>query len=131
MEDRIEQELTLLRTRYADLQYVEEGRWVLIPAYPLPAKWNRTETDVAFQIKKGHPGDPPYGIYVPSGLLYESAPPKNYTEPAQTKPPFAGLWGILSWAPEKGQWRATADLATGSNLLNWVMGFSDRFKEGR
>ena len=131
MEERIEQELVLLRRYHPDLEYKEEGRWVRILAYPLPEGWNRSSTDVAFQIIVGYPGTPPYGIYAPAGLTFNGARPDNYVEPASTQPPFPGTWGIFSWTPVEGQWRATADLLTGSNLLNWVIGFADRFREGK
>jgi hypothetical protein len=130
MQPRIEQELALLRQRYPDLDYRADGQWIRIPGYPLPEGWSHPAVDVAFQIPVGFPGTPPYGIYVPAGLMFNGARPNNYTEPASAQPPFGGAWGILSWAPSDGQWRATVDLVTGSNLFNWVRGFSDRFKEG-
>jgi hypothetical protein len=130
MEERIKKELDLLRKRYPDLEYREDGHWIRIPAYSLPAGWNRSSTDVAFQIPVGYPGTPPYGIYVPAGLMFKGNKPNNYQEPAQNQPPFEGSWGIFSWRP-RDQWRATANLVTGSNLLNWVMGFADRFREGK
>ena len=131
MEERIEKELALFRQRYADLEYKEEGRWVRIPSYPLPEGWNQSSTEVVFQIPIGFPGTPPYGIYAPAGLLFKGDRPNNYTEPAPTGPPFPGTWGIFSWTPDDGQWRPTADVVSGSNLLNWVMGFADRFREGK
>lgn len=131
MEERIKKELELLRKRYPDLEYTEEGKWVRIPAYPLPEGWNRSSTDVAFQIPVGYPGTPPYGIYTPAGILFRGHSPHDYREPAPNKPPFSGSWGIFSWRPDEGQWRATADPATGSNLLNWVIGFRNRFQAGR
>ena len=131
MQDRIERELALLRRQYPKLEFKEEGLWVRIPAYQLPAGWNRTCTDASFQIPVAYPGTPPYGIYAPTGLLFNGARPDNYVEPAPTQPPFPGSWGIFSWTPDDGQWRPTADLSTGSNLLNWVTGFGDRFKQGK
>ncbi len=129
MEERIAKELALLRKRYPDLEYRQDGQWVRIPSYPLTEGWNRPETPVAFQMKVGYPGTPPYGIYVPTGLSYRGQRPNNYTEPASPPPPFEGSWGIFSWS-DAGQWRPTADLVTGSNLLNWVRTFADRFREG-
>ncbi len=36
----------------------------------------------------------------------------------------------FSWQPVG--WQPTAELVTaGSNLLNWVVGFSERFREGK
>jgi len=131
MRERIEQELALLRQRYPDLEYREDGRWVRIPSYGLPSGWNRPKTDVAFQIPVGFPGTPLYGIYTPAGLTFNGAGPAKYTEPAPTQPPFGGTWGIFSWTTLDGQWRATANLIDGYTLLNWVTGFADRFREGK
>jgi hypothetical protein len=131
MEDRIAQELALLRKRWGGLEYRDDGRWVKIPSYPLPEGWSARATDVAFQIPTGFPGAAPYGIYVPAGLRFRSETPANYTEPAGTQPPFGGSWGVFSWAPVDGEWRPTADPVTGSNLANWASGFADRFREGK
>ena len=131
MDERIQQELVLLRGRWPNLEYRPDGHWIRIHGYPLPLGWNRSETDVAFQVPVGHPGTPPYGIYTPSGLTFNDQRPDNYVEPAQVQPPFGGTWGIFSWRPDDGEWRPTADLATGSNLLNWIVGFAGRFKEGK
>jgi hypothetical protein len=130
MEERIIKELELLRTKYPDLQYKEDGCWILIPAYSLPEGWNRPVTDIAFQIPVGYPGTPPYAFHTPVGLRFNGNKPNKYQEPAQNVPPFTSAWGTFSWTPDNGQWRATVDLAIGSNLLNCVIGFADRFKEG-
>lgn len=129
MEKRIEQELALLRRYYPNLEYVADGRWVKIPSYSMPPGWNRAATDVAFQFPNGYPTAPPYGIYVPSGLLFNNQSPGNYTETPGPQPPFGGKWSIFSWQPED-QWFATADLVTGSNMLNFARGFKDRFEQG-
>lgn len=133
MQERIEAEYAMLRQWFREAEYGEHGQWVRIPSYPLPEGWNRTSTEVAFQIPVdgGYPGVPPYGIYVPAGLEFQGALPDNYSEPAGTHPPFPGNWGVFSWTPQDGQWRATADPRKGSNLLNWAMGFADRFRQGK
>jgi hypothetical protein len=130
LQERINEELTLIRWRFPDADYHEDGQWVRIPSYTLSGGWNRSSTEVAFQIPVGYPGTPPYGIYVPVGLQLNGAKPNNYTEPAENHPPFPGTWGVFSWRPLDEHWRATSDLRKGPNLLNWVMGFADRFTEG-
>ena len=127
----MQQELKLLRSRFPNVEYRTEGHWFRIPSYPFPEEWNRTVTDVAFQVRAGYPGTPPYGIYVQAGILFKDTKPDNYVEPASNHPPFEGTWGVFSWTPEDGQWRATNDLVTGSNLLNWVLGFTERFRQGK
>lgn len=119
-----------MRSRFPALVYVVEGRWVRLPAYPLPPDWNRAATDVAFQIAANHPSAPPYGIYVPSGLLFRGQTPKEFTPQASNKPPFEGVWDIFSWTIQDGQWQPKTPAAVGSNLLNWALGFTERFREG-
>jgi len=130
VDERVKIEIEMLRARYPDLQVSPDERWVLVPSYPLPPGWKLSSTSVAFQIPVGYPGTPPYGIYVPVGLLFQEKRPNNYTEPAASQPPFAGNWGIFSWQPQDSKWFSRADPVTGSNLLNWVIGFTDRFREG-
>ena len=130
MEERVIQELDLLRMHFPELEYHEDDRWIRLLGFRLPSGWSVDETDVAFPIKIGYPGEQPYGIYVPGGLRFQGHQPSNYTEPASPQPPFDGTWGLFSWSPEPGQWRPTADLVSGSNLLNWVFTFADRFKQG-
>jgi hypothetical protein len=128
VQERIEQELTLLKARFPKIQYEPNGRWLRVPSFPTGTGWNRATTDVVFQIPVGYPGTSPYGIYVPGGLLFNGQRPNNYTEPAPTQPAFQGSWGIFSWSPE--EWRPGATASGGFNLVNWVVGFSQRFQEG-
>ncbi len=132
-KDRINEEIKLLRKYYPNLKWVEDKSWVLIPDYKLPEGlvWNKLSMNICFQIPSGYPATPPYGIYVPSDLLFNNQVPLNFQQPAKNSPPFEGIWGILSWAPVNGEWKLENDILKGSNLLNLVSSFSQRFKEGR
>ena len=130
MQERINEELNLIRQWFPGVEYHEEGYWIRIPSFHLPEGWNQSSTEVVFQVPIGYPGSPPYGIYVPIGIQFHNSKPDNYVEPAGNQPPFTGSWGVFSWSPGNG-WRATADLRKGSNLLNWVLGFAARFSEGK
>lgn len=131
MKERIKKELELLREYYPDVVYHENGGcWTKVPEYSLPSGWSVRATDVVFEIKAGYPTAEPYGIYVPSGLQYSGKNPKNMNASPKPAPPFEGSWWLLSWQPAPGEWRPTADLVSGSNLLNWVRGFRLRFEEG-
>lgn len=131
-EERIEEELALLRSTYPDLVYVADGQWVLIPNYPLITGWSQGCTDVTFQIPAtGYPGTPPYGIYASGALRFNGQVPANFKGNAPTKPPFDGAWGLFSWTVEANQWRANVRVTAGANLYNWVQGFAERFREGR
>jgi Multiubiquitin len=128
--ERIDRELLLIKSRFADVTYESRGQWIHLPRYVLPQGWNRVITPVAFQILPAYPGAPPYGFYTPVGLRFQDKVPGNYTEPAPTQPPFTDKWAVFSWTVD-GNWRPTADVTSGSNLLNWVLGFMQRFQEGQ
>ena len=130
MQQRVMEELALIRREFPGAEYHETERWFFVPAYPLPTGWNREVADVAFQANELHPAAPPYGFYVPAGLLYSGEIPLNYTEPAQNSPPREGAWGMFSWAPET-EWMPRSPAEKGSNLLDWVRSFKARFVEGR
>jgi hypothetical protein len=126
---RIQRELELLRRYYPDLEYVENGQWVLLRRYPLPTPWKPNDIPTCFQIPAAYPGTAPYGFYVPADLKHDGNPPDNSTIP-NNPPPFGGQWRMLSWAPQD-DWRPTNDIETGSNLWGWCRGFTERFRSGR
>lgn len=129
MSNRMQEELRLLRAQFSDVEYIAAGHWVLIRNYLIPttpAGWNRSKTDVAFQIPPS-PGTAPYGFYVPVGIRFNGGLPGNYKEPAGNKPPFEGTWGMFSWSPD-GDWVPAAEISAGCNMLNWAFGFAQRFR---
>jgi hypothetical protein len=132
MLERIEQEVSLLRKYYPDLSVDAGERWIKIPNYILPVgmSWNKKIMDICIEIRTGYPGTPPYGIYVPSDLRYDGKELLSWQPIANNQPSFPGPWAMISWSPE-GQWMPGSDIITGSNLLNFVLSFADRFKEGR
>lgn len=130
MNERIAQELGMLRTCWPDLEYLEAGHWVRIPRYTVPRGiWNVDEVEVAFQIPEQLPGQAPYGFYVRPALRLaaDGSPPNNYTDPVTT--PFGEGWGKFSWAPV--DWRPAAEPAAGSNMVDFVRSLTDRLREGR
>lgn len=129
-EERVAAEVELLRRVFPNLQYQPSGHWVLLPGYEMPTGWNMTASDVAFQVSVSYPGTPPYGLYAPSGLRFKEAVPANYSDPAGTQPPFPGRWAVFSWQPDDGQWTPHAEPAKGTNLVNWALGFAQRFRQG-
>lgn len=128
MASRIEDELNLLRTRFPDLGFQESGQWVLFPRYTLPPSiWDRDEVAVSFQIPPGYPAQKPYSFFVsPRIELSAGGEVKNRTD--SNDPPFEGNWMKYSWDLPK--WQATANLANGSNLLNFALTFHNRLAEG-
>ena len=128
MTERIQAELQYLRTRFPDLEYVEAGQWVRLPRYGIPEGiWDRSEVAVAFQIPPGHPGQKPYGFWVsPRIRLISGQAIQNGGE--SSEPPFSGEWFKFSW--DVPEWRPTADLKQGDNMLNYALTLWSRLKEG-
>ena len=128
MDVRIDSELELLRRYFPALQFLGELRWLRLPGYKLPKGiWDRDRADIAFQIPIGYPGQKPYGFYVNPRLnLLTGANIDNSTP--STEPPFEGDWLKFSW--DMPEWRPTADLQTGTNLLNFALSFADRLQQG-
>lgn len=132
MTDRIAKELALLKTVFRDTEFHEiESGWFRIPRYTVQyGGWQQAEVAVCFQVPAGYPGDAPYAFWVSPLLRLATngaAPANNYQEPSPS--PFPGTWGRFSWSHETG-WKPGADPAAGSNFLNFVLTFRDRFQEG-
>lgn len=125
---RLDEELRLIQSRFPAAS--RSGEWFHIPSYPVTGKgWNRAETSVAFRAQSGYPAGQPYSFYVPSGIRVKEGLPQSYQDTASDKPPFAGNWGQFSWMPDDGQWRPSESPRTGANLLNFALGFENRFRE--
>lgn len=130
---RVAEELDLLRAVFPGVVYEQNGHWFMIPEYPLNGgpSWMPRPLAVAFHAQPGHPGQAPYGIWVPAGVRVQGQAPNNIQDPANQQPPFSGRWALLSWTVEDNQWRPKAEVAKGSNLLNYALGFQQRFEQGR
>lgn len=125
-------ELELLRGVFPDIVYLEDGDWFLIPEYPLSGttEWTPAPLSVAFHAQPGHPGQAPYGIWVPSGVRVRGEAPNNIQDPANKQPPFPGRWALLSWTVN-GKWQPKANPREGANLLDYALGFKERFNQGK
>ncbi len=128
MNERIEQELELLKTVYPDLEWHPESFWVRIPSYPLPdGVWERSEIELAFQVPQNLPGQQPYGFWVRPGLrLANGGTPTNYVYAVST--PLGEGCGQFSWSPIS--WQPKAEITAGSNMLNFARSIADRLREG-
>ncbi len=128
MNERIKKELEILKKEFGDLEY-KDG-WIFINNFKISSNaWNRDIVNICFQIPIGYPGEPPYAFYVPRGIRIkanEQSIPGSYTEPVST--PFGNEWGKFSWVQDNS-WKPTSDINSGSNLLNFVRSFKERFKE--
>ena len=127
MENRITEELDLLRQHWPDLVYEDTGRWVLLPRYKAPDTCAEDEVRLCFPINPGHPGAAPYGFYVAQPITLKTGGQFVNTTSA-TEPPFEGTWLKFSWAP--ADWRPGRTVGSGSSLLTWAHSFGARLAEG-
>lgn len=134
MRARIEQELTLLRRYYPDIEHKEAGGedWFRLPSYPFPPGWllNGAEVvtaPIVFKVTAAHPGADPYAFLTPAGLTFKGTAPGSTG--AGSCPAFDGAWLQFSWSPD-GTWTPTANIEKGSNLYSWVRSFAKRLAEG-
>lgn len=126
MTDWVQRQVDLLRAQWPNLSYVDDGHWVLVPSWELPAGWTPTSVSVAFQIKPAV-DQPPYAFYVDSAdIKHDGKVPGNWQLAAGV--PFAGTWSMFSWSPET--WVPTANPDHGPNMLAFAQSFGMRFAEG-
>ena len=132
LEERIKEELEILKSVFPDVEYSPDGHWFLIPEYPFMPKdpvWSPDPMPIAFYPRDGYPGQKPYGIYVPSDVTVEGEKPNNFKESPNVEPPFEGEWGQLSWQPE--QWNPGSNAREGANLNALALTLKERFREGK
>lgn len=128
MEDRLKEELDLLQNRWPELTYKENGRWVLLPEYPIPDTIKQDAAAVCFRVKSNYPQRAPYGFYVRKPIELESGLSFNNVKNTN-KPPFDGDWLQFSWKP--ADWRPGPTVDSGTNLVDWSHSFHKRLKQGR
>jgi hypothetical protein len=128
MNERIEQEIGLLRTVYPDLEWHPDTFWVRIPSYSLPQDiWCQSKAELAFQMPQNLPGQQPYGFWVRPNLeLAGGGAPGNYTYPISIA--LGDGWGQFSWSPSA--WQPQTEITAGANMLNFVRSIAERLREG-
>lgn len=136
MSLRIDNEMALLRQFFPDAEYQGEAHWVRLPHFALPPEpgWigadgaPLTHAQVACQFPPGYPTSPPYGFYVSPSLALASGVAVQNVTPASEPVPWPGTWQKFSWSlPE---WRPAGDVVHGSKLLDFVLTFADRLRQG-
>jgi hypothetical protein len=124
---RLAQEETLLRQAYPGARIDRESLVVVLSGHRLPAGWSHDETDVLFPIPLNYPAGRPDNICArPDLTLANGGTPGN----SQGVQVHAGKqWLQFSYHVEPGDWRPTADPASGSNLAEYLAGALTRFQE--
>lgn len=128
MDERVAEEVELVRSCWSDLEVRPDDGWALIPAYDLPpGVWGQEgPVEVAFQFPQ-RIGRGPYGFFVrPRLTLADGGSPQNYAYPAET--PFGSDFGKFSWQLER--WAPGSTPKSGTNMLDFVRSFYRRLGEG-
>ena len=82
MIERRLQEIKLLEKKYGDLEYGQNGEWILFKKFPLVSGWNKKETELLVNVSAGYPSTPPNNFFVPVGFKLANGNSINaYTEP--------------------------------------------------
>ena len=91
---RLEEEHRLITTVFPSV--IRSRDWFLIPDDSRATRlgWTPDPFPVAFHAQLQHPGQVPYGIYVPSSAQIGGQVPNNFTTNASNRPPFEGQWGV-------------------------------------
>ena len=131
-EQRLLEEQQLIASVFPEV--VRSGDWFLLPndARAVRYGWTPVPFPVAFHAQPEHPGQVPYGIYVPSSALCSGRGPGNFNPSVNHEPPFQGNWGVLSWQGDGDgrPWVPNVNIREGANLLNFALTFEERFKQG-
>lgn len=125
--DRRKKEIESLRRRYSDAQHGPNLDWLLIPHFPVPAGWNRLETELLVLIPPGYPTTPPDNFFVREGLrLADGSPPNNYSEGQSV---LGGRWAQFSFHAKA--WEPHANPDEGDGLASFLLAVEQRLKEGQ
>lgn len=123
--ERVQAEIELLKQRYPDLEYRDEG-WCRLPRYALPEGWSHSEVELVFRVPLNLPGETPYAFWTrPVLTLTGGGPPNNTSGPIETA--FGPGWQQWSWQLE--DWRPGERPADGSNMVDHVRSIAFRFRE--
>ena len=131
-EVRLDEEHLLIATVFPAV--VRSGDWFLLldDDRAKVYGWTPDPFLVAFHAQPGHPCQVPYGIYVRSCARFKGQTPKNFSAKAENGPPFEGQWGVLSWQGDADgvPWIPAKQIRKGANLLNFLVTFEERYKQG-
>jgi hypothetical protein len=126
--ERRTREIELVEARYGGLDLAADRSWLIIHAFPLPAGWNKTETDVLIIISPGYPQTPPDNFYTELDLRLANG---AQAEGGSDGPVYEGhQWQQFSWHfVDAADWEPRAEIEQGHNLLTFLDGVEQRLSE--
>jgi hypothetical protein len=127
MNERLTEELELIRSRYPSLEFSEADYWARVHDYPVPTNWGREKSEIAFQVPRDVFGQEPYGFWVRPFLALPNGGQPSNTSPESVATGFGEGWQQFSWSPDG--WHPGPTAHAGSNLLDFVRSFARRLAE--
>ncbi len=127
MIERRKQELHLVEAAYGELEISPNLDSVIIKRWSLPPGWNKPETAVLVMIPAGYPMTPPDNFYTDNDLRLANGTSPGNSSPNQ--PQIGRQWVRFSYHVESADWRPSADLLSGHNLLTFLTGVAKRLSE--
>ena len=97
--------------------------WIIIPQYPLPAKWTDAYCQLLILFPNTYPYTPPIGFYLSKELqLYTGgSDPHLLQGVAHDAPEVPGwYWYCVTIQNEQGGWRASANYQQPDNLMTYL-----------
>jgi len=126
MQDRRKAELKLVETSHGVIQVSEDMSWFIIPRYPLPSGWSKSETALLVMIPPGYPVTPPDNFFVDAELRLSNG---SMPGSASVVEHLGRQWLQFSYHVEAGDWKPHADADKGYNLLTFLQGIKKRLQE--
>lgn len=110
---------------------LENGSWVRIFDFPLPAGYNARTTDILILLPASYPETPPDWFYLDSGLRRENGTVPHYFEVGDTRHTPDSRPSINGWAGGcihvAGGWKPTGDPINGHSLVTICKLINDAF----
>ena len=120
---RILQEILLIAPQFSEVIYDDElYRWVILPDYPLPAKWAERQAALLIVLPEGYPVTPPIGFYLNRKFRLKDGrrDPHLLSFSAHGAPDLAASgwkwYCVQVLEAERGGWQASADFRKRDNL---------------
>jgi len=106
---------------YGDVQYDDiNGSWVRIPRFPLPPNWMQGDTDLLIELPSTYPFTPPKGFFTDKGLRTRSGVSITHYFEGDSYNKYSDLGWAWFCVHIKGEWRPSASLMKGDNLLKFT-----------
>lgn len=127
MTERRKEELRLVEAKYGDLEVDPNFEWFIIKRWALGPGWNLTETVVLVLFPPGYPVTPADNFYTSNDLRLATGGEPSSTSLNANQ---AGrTWRQFSWHVEASDWKPTAEVLDGHNMLTFLEGVSKRLSE--